>query len=59
MNDFWRVLYEHKHNYEIEKYTSMILLKYLIGKGGDKMKIQFKIVIGSWSLTITITKKEK
>jgi len=37
----------------------MISLKYLKGKGGDKMKIQFKIVIGSWTLTITITKKEK
>nr|DAW45280.1 MAG TPA: hypothetical protein [Caudoviricetes sp.] len=28
-------------------------------KGGDKMKFQIKIVIGSWSLTITIEKKEK
>nr|DAV08164.1 MAG TPA: hypothetical protein [Caudoviricetes sp.]DAW38736.1 MAG TPA: hypothetical protein [Caudoviricetes sp.] len=37
----------------------MILLKYLKGKGGDKMKFQIKIVIGSWSLTITIEKKEK
>ncbi|WGM54850.1 hypothetical protein FNU4_64 [Fusobacterium phage vB_FnuS_FNU4] len=28
-------------------------------KGGDKMKFQFIIVIGSWTLTITITKKKK
>nr|DAS46071.1 MAG TPA: hypothetical protein [Caudoviricetes sp.] len=28
-------------------------------KGGDKMKFQFIIVIENWSLTITITKKEK
>jgi len=28
-------------------------------EGGDKMKIQFIIVIGSWSFSITITKKDK
>nr|DAS14766.1 MAG TPA: hypothetical protein [Caudoviricetes sp.] len=35
------------------------IIKVPQGKGGDKMKFQFIIVIGSWSLTITITKKEK
>jgi len=28
-------------------------------EGGDKMKIKFIIVIGSWQFSITITKKDK